>query len=398
MRLFIISIIVALSLLTTTIGSTEAKSNDETKKIDPKRLEHIINNHQEWLKDYDTEEKRSAFTIYPDNDYRRAKLEKENLTDARLIAKNLTSAVLDYANLSGAKLGGSNFTDADMSLTNLTGANLWGTNLTGAIMEGANLTNASLLETNLTGASLEFANLTGAGLLESNLSGTILNEANLKNTIFEPNTLPPTDFIANAKNLHTMTYIQSPQALVKLRKAFRDAGFREQERAITYAINHSGEWLDKSLLGKIEGAFKHLFLDLPTQWGMYPGRALRILLILIIVFSFPYIITIRQTGKSGIYRKLNEYSDKQIIKENDIERLHYKGLNAVSMGFYFSVLSAFNIGFREINIGNWITKLQPRDYTFYSEGWVRSISGLQSLISLYLIAMWVLTYFGRPFG
>jgi hypothetical protein len=28
---------------------------------------------------------------------------------------------------------------------------------------------------------------------------------------------------------------------------------------------------------------------------------------------------------------------------------------------------------------------------------VRVVSGAQSLISVYLVAMWVLTYFGRPF-
>jgi hypothetical protein len=30
-------------------------------------------------------------------------------------------------------------------------------------------------------------------------------------------------------------------------------------------------------------------------------------------------------------------------------------------------------------------------------GWVRFVAGLQSLLSIYLLALWVLTYFGRPF-
>jgi hypothetical protein len=30
-------------------------------------------------------------------------------------------------------------------------------------------------------------------------------------------------------------------------------------------------------------------------------------------------------------------------------------------------------------------------------GWVRVAAGVQSLLSVYLIALWVLTYFGRPF-
>jgi hypothetical protein len=30
-------------------------------------------------------------------------------------------------------------------------------------------------------------------------------------------------------------------------------------------------------------------------------------------------------------------------------------------------------------------------------GWVRMVSGLQSLLNVYLLVLWVLTYFGRPF-
>jgi hypothetical protein len=30
-------------------------------------------------------------------------------------------------------------------------------------------------------------------------------------------------------------------------------------------------------------------------------------------------------------------------------------------------------------------------------GWVRTVAGIQSLLSVYLLALWVLTYFGQPF-
>jgi hypothetical protein len=66
-------------------------------------------------------------------------------------------------------------------------------------------------------------------------------------------------------------------------------------------------------------------------------------------------------------------------------------------GLYFSLLSAFNIGWREVNVGAWMARLQPREYTLRATGWVRTVAGLQSLLSVYLLALWVLTYFGRPF-
>ena len=33
------------------------------------------------------------------------------------------------------------------------------------------------------------------------------------------------------------------------------------------------------------------------------------------------------------------------------------------MALYFSLLSAFNIGWEEINIGAWIARLQPRQFS-----------------------------------
>ena len=58
---------------------------------------------------------------------------------------------------------------------------------------------------------------------------------------------------------------------------------------------------------------------------------------------------------------------------------------------------AFHIGWRELNIGTWLSRLQPREYALRAQGLPRIISGVQSLISVYLIAIWALTYFGRPF-
>ena len=45
------------------------------------------------------------------------------------------------------------------------------------------------------------------------------------------------------------------------------------------------------------------------------------------------------------------------------------------LAFYFSLLSAFNIGWRELNVGTWITRIQKREYTLRATGWVRMISG-----------------------
>jgi len=61
------------------------------------------------------------------------------------------------------------------------------------------------------------------------------------------------------------------------------------------------------------------------------------------------------------------------------------------------LLSAFHIGWRDLNVGSWIARMQPSEYSLKATGWVRVVSGVQSLISIYLLALWALTQFGRPF-
>jgi hypothetical protein len=70
---------------------------------------------------------------------------------------------------------------------------------------------------------------------------------------------------------------------------------------------------------------------------------------------------------------------------------------ALPLALYFSLLSAAHIGWRDLNVGSWIARIQPREYMLRATGWVRVVSGIQSLLSVYLVALWVLTYFGRPF-
>ena len=47
-------------------------------------------------------------------------------------------------------------------------------------------------------------------------------------------------------------------------------------------------------------------------------------------------------------------------------------------------------------MGSWIGHMQTRKYALRATGWVRVVSGVQSLISVYLLALWTLVYFARP--
>jgi hypothetical protein len=72
-------------------------------------------------------------------------------------------------------------------------------------------------------------------------------------------------------------------------------------------------------------------------------------------------------------------------------------LSVVMLAAYFSLLSALRIGWSGLNFGTWITRMQVREYSLHGTKWVRFASGLQSLISVLLVALAILTYFGAPF-
>ena len=340
---------------------------------------------------------------------------------ADLRGADLSGAFLDQANLSGADLRGANLSGADLS-----GANLIGADLRGADLSGANLSDANLSD----------ANLSGASLYEADLSGARLYGADLARAVFQPNNLPTLEWIAQARGLELMTYYDNPGPLTQLRKQFQDEGYREQERAITCALNRHGataselrasveeKW--KSFRGRdfipkyimpfrsfVEGTFKWVAFDLTCEYGLSYGRPLRIVGLLWLLFSGVYAEFVSRSAKSGIYFVGTRWS-RGITNIQGIQirprtlpaakwwklpflwlRREWRVLRAA---MFFSLMSAFNIGFRDINFGRWLRLLTKREYDLKAVGWARTVSGFQSLLSVYLIALWVLSYFGRPFG
>jgi hypothetical protein len=171
------------------------------------------------------------------------------------------------------------------------------------------------------------------------------------------------------------------------------------------------------LAGKSESLFSYVLFELPSAYGMAPSRALGTLGFLILVFSFPYMVAVAARGPAGIWMvwlpdrvhkaegeatpvrvtSMFLFSPLKMWVAGRWRRGLARGLSVLLIGLYFSVLSAFSLGWRELNVGTWIARVQPREYTLRATGWVRTVSGIQSLLSVYLLALWVLTYFGRPF-
>ena len=226
----------------------------------------------------------------------------------------------------------------------------------------------------------------------------------MSGAIYEPISAPRAGTMSQVEGLASLRIRNegSPHGMNLLREAFKKAGMREQERQVTYSIKHS-ERVNK---GGIERAFNYVLFELTCRYGMSPWRPLGIAFMLILFFGFPYIFAFAGSAerKWGIWRAWPEDRVHKKSSENNPQRITFPFirifpwvLRAVPWAFYFSLLSAFHIGWRDLNVGNWIARIQPKEFGLRPTGWVRVVSGTQSLISVYLIALWALTYFGRPF-
>ena len=369
----------------------ECPEPNKDRKLSKEELSQVLYEHNAWLEDTSSEERTNQRLIYS------FKCEIIDPRRAILLGANLTDADLKLATLSGADLSRADLSGADLAFADLTNAKLFGAKLTGAKLIGVNIAETDSPETNL-----GEANLSGADLTFSDLSGADLRNADLTGAIYEPKEgkHPRLSVIATVTGLSELTYDQ-PRALAELRKLFKDGGYRNQERQITRTIHQvrtekllSGS---EGLPGRIEGAFNYVFFELTTKWGLVPSRALSTIAVLIIVFSLAYVFALRSPTKDGIWRIWSSERIRDDLGNSKPELLALKGFSSVKLAFYFSLLSAFHIGWRDLNVGNWITRVQPREYTLSASGWVRTVSGIQSLLSVYLLAIWVLTYFGRPF-
>ena len=333
-----------------------------------------------------------------------AELNNASMREVGLNKADLTQAELNNADMRGAELTKANLTGAELNKTDCSRANLTQANLHGVKLRGAILEQAVLSRADLSGATLKETNMRG-----SNVDGTRLAYVDLTDAIYAPASPPPDPYVAGIQGLQTVTFPRGEEVgLVQLRDLLQKAGLNDVEREATYAIEHQRTQYALDDLQLVEGALRFILFYFTTHYGLHPARALMIIFFVWVLLTFIYLVPIlfypRRTARaSGIYRVWP--SDRIDVSGGNptvdnpakADRLQGSWRTAFGWAAYFSLLSAFHIGFRDFNVGTWLARLQAQEYVLRPIGWVRVVSGAQSLISVYLLAIWVLTYFGRPF-
>jgi len=408
-------------------SETSKCKNQHQFKPSTEKLKSILNNHKIWLgKRY--QDKNDPLYANLCNydlsniDLSNATLTQANLSNVLLIKTNLSNADLVGANLSQTRsldsiflkanfstanltdviFSHSNFTKAFFYYTDLTNARLERSNFSGAIFSNANLSNADITKVNLTDAIFEQAIFTNAKIIDTNLTNTFLLNSKFTNTLYEPSIsgIPILESLIGNSLFHHVQF-NNPRGLIALRYNYLKNGINDEAKKLTRLIrnNKNNKLFEEDVFKKIEALFNLVLFDWTTDWGVKPGRAMLILLFGIFTFSLFYLAAL-QTPKTeaGIWRIRGK---KRLLDrdKDDIELIQPTSfMLSILAAFHFSLISAFHFGWKDLNVGSWIHRLQGKEYTFRATGWVRTVAGIQSLMSVYLVAIWALTFFGRPFN
>jgi hypothetical protein len=397
----------------------------EMWELSPERLQAILQDHQKWLEAGRKPSGPGRRAVFCKADLSEANLRYANLQKANLMLANLQKANLEAADLSEADLTLAYLREADLRSANLQKANLEAADLSEADLTLAYLREADLRSANLQKADLTLAYLPEADLRNTDLEGARLSGAGLYGVRYEPVTAPAPGYLTGVWGLATLRFgAGANSGAVLLRTKLAEVGLRDLEREVTYAIEHNTtrNLLFRELfvieedqtkeevrwdepLRLIEAGFRWVFFEAPVAYGLHPGRALQILLAAIGGFALIYLVPLSKSGADGIHRiwPKGRLGPKwpQIGWEEEIrvERLQPRGgWRRLGTALQFSIITAFHLGWRDLNVGTWLSRLQTKEYALQATGWVRVVAGIQSLLSVYLLALWALTYFGRPFG
>lgn len=355
-----------------------------------------------------TEAEKRAWVDAKDDEKKRAWTDAtKGFRGACLWATNLSGLDLSGADLTGAMLYKSDLRNVNLEQAQLNDARLYKSDLTGADLPKASLNNAVLDCANLTRADLDGVKLEHAKLIRTLVEGVSLAGANLTDALYEATGVPLIRAIYDIKGLPTLHFKDTKVGLELLRNAFKNSDLRDQEREVTYAIRHTdrlnSSWWDQALL--------YVLFEGPAEWGNAPWRPLMLFVAGIGLFFGVYLLLI--WFRLGEIRRVSAGQTSEVVAGGATSVPHEITTGSTKVGmnvwtetgqcsrwwyvFYFSVLSAFHIGFREIEIGRWLSRMQPREYHLRPSRWIRLASGTQSLLSVGLLALWLLAYFGRPF-
>lgn len=322
----------------------------------------------------------------------------------RIFPKDRDFAGLDFrdrrlkgANFRDSNAAGCNFSSTDLAGADFENAALRGSNFHGANASDARFVEADLFEADLTDAKLSGSDLRGADLNESRLDGADFRDTNMEGVIFQPklDSIPEARRFVGAKNLHKMRFLYKVHPLVELRERFRKAGMERESREITYAINHVFLAWGHGIVGSLLRGTKTVLFEWTTGWGLYPERALLILIVSVLLFGMAYgCLAMMNAGIVSVTDDQEEEHGPHRTRSGH-EGSHWQ--EAIVGGMCLSSIRTIAIG-GVIPIGRLIDEpLRSQREVILVSALGRKMMVFQSIIVMTLLTLWVLSRFFQPF-
>ena len=294
-----------------------------------------------------------------------------------------------------------NFSEADFEQAILKDINIKNLNAVGASMVGAELINATIDNSDFSSSKFYQAKLNNTIIKNSSLIESVFIDTEFIDVSFEGSKLDRAIYnpkiyeninLSKASGLSSLNFSDASPVRY-LEKRAKEIGLIREDRALSAALRK----YYISDLPIYEKVFEYFLFDFFTDSGENPFKPFFILIVSILPFSLIYIKALSCKTEDGIFKVWLKERIRKDLGINNPEKVKFKKITDIKTAFYFSFLSAFSIGWKELNVRYWIELIQCREYSLRATGWVRTVSGIQSLFSVYLLAMWALTYFGRPF-
>ena len=276
--------------------------------ISPDDFQQIYDTHKKWLQEVARISKETPSMISDESKQVRKIMESQLDKDRHYPKFDFRNLNLRWANLLGQNLSnsivsGSGYEDVGpllQPLVDLGSANLIGvyaskleankTLLHSALLIGSDFPDADLSEAVLLKADLRWVTFR-----RTNLTGAQMSGAKVHHLTYEPlpKSLPDIDSIAGALGLEYLTYKRDPAALVELRQAFDKSGFHKQARKITHAIwaTERRKLSEGTLWENLESWMLYTLFEVTSKYSADPYRPLFIFLLLIPVFTGPYVFS-----------------------------------------------------------------------------------------------------------
>jgi len=269
-----------------------------------------------------------------------------------------------------------------------------------AKMDSIDMRKSVFIDCDLRGSTFGNSDFSRAYIENTNLNRTDFEHADLYRLVYQPSNDPHWRNIIFAYNLDYLDYASDPTPLIRLRQKFRDIGFRSVERQINCSLKrHYPSWYESALF------------DFTCNYGADYIRPLilwaQLFGIYVLIYFIVLLIPTKQPHVFVIKKHANNIENNSTIRGelSPFVSSNHSGIwsRILSVTKFFlkamgiSLLSSTSIGFRDLTIAQWVRRLLPWDIELRFEGIPRVLSGVHSLLSMYLVALSFLSYFTRVF-